>query len=278
MQYQEIIELVKKSNGKTLGQIIKSVKPADRALIELQVMMLARDGRIKLVKNEFGDYLVRVGNKISTRLCFGNEKKIGNTLNPKTKIVVTMPTSLHRECKELGSISSTDKIFRSLLRDATTYVKLCLPFPEEAVASYFSEEITNLAKDGVRIMILTREVFAKNKSHANLVKSLMRLYDIYRSFGDANKIEIRDFHIGLKNEMFNLLHYESVHAKIILIDGMQCYIGSGEWRINSLYNNFELGVVLRDEIVSTVESLYDLIWHHSKSVTYEFLTKMHRRF
>lgn len=281
MRPQQVFDLVSRSNGKTLSQLLTSVTPSDRGLLELQVMMLARDGVVELSKKGDGDYSVRVKNILSGRESVIEKRKVAPTLDHRADIVATLPTSLHRESNELGrGVAATDKVFRSLLRGATSYVKLCLPFPEEAVASYFADEITNLAKSGVTIKIITREVFAEKKqgaSYGNLVKALMRLYDIYSSCGDERKIEIRDFHIGLKSGRFDMLHYESVHAKIVLADGVQCYLGSGEWRINSLYNNFELGVVLTGGIVSRVESLYDLVWQHAKPIKYEFLRNMHKK-
>jgi len=92
-----------------------------------------------------------------------------------------------------------------------------------------------LAKAGVCIKIITRETFASHHtSSENVAKALMRFFYIYYSCGDKNKIEIRDFHIGLRSKRFDMLHYESIHAKIILIDGMQCYLDSCEWCINAI--------------------------------------------
>ncbi|AIC14311.1 phospholipase D-like domain-containing protein [Nitrososphaera viennensis] len=279
MEPQQVFDLVRRSNGKTLSQLLTSVIPADRSLVELQLMMLARDGVIELNRKGGDDYSVKVKNlpRVGSVI---EKRKVAPILDHRADIVATLPTSLHRGSKELGQgVATTDKVFRSLLRGANRYVKLCLPFPEEAVASYFADEITNLARSGIPMRIITREVFTEKNgtSYGNLVKALMRVYDIYRSCGDERKIEIRDFHIGLKSRGFNMLHYESVHAKIVLADGVQCYLGSGEWRINSLYNNFELGVVLTGGIVSRVESLYDLVWQHAKPIKYEFLSNMHRK-
>jgi phosphatidylserine/phosphatidylglycerophosphate/cardiolipin synthase-like enzyme len=187
---------------------------------------------------------------------------------------VTVPTSLHKESRSVGSLSTTKQVFRSILRSATRYVKLCLPFPEEAIASQFSGEISGLARSGVRVKILTREAFGdckKGFSYGNLVKTLRRIHDIYESCGDRRNIEIRDFHIGLKGQHYERIQYESIHAKIVLADGIRCYVGSGEWRVNSLYNNFEVGVLLGGNAVEKVEQAFNLVWGHARPVTYEFL-------
>ena len=75
-----------------------------------------------------------------------------------------------------------------------------------------------------------------------------------------------------------MLHYESVHAKIILTDGRKCYLDSGEWRINALYNNFELGVLLNGKNVCTIEKLFDLIWQNAKPIKYDFLRNFYREY
>jgi phosphatidylserine/phosphatidylglycerophosphate/cardiolipin synthase-like enzyme len=124
------------------------------------------------------------------------------------------------------------------------------------------------------LKVLTCEIHAGNKhrtSYRNLVKTLQRLYDIYYSVGDRRKIEVRDFHMGLEGSHSDMIHYESVHAKIILIDGLKCYAGSGEWRLNLLYNNFELGVLLKGDLIAGIEEAFDLVWTHAKPVTYDYL-------
>lgn len=60
MRSQQALDAIITSNTKTLNQLLSSVPTDERSLLELQVMMLARDGTISLSKQEDGDYSVRV--------------------------------------------------------------------------------------------------------------------------------------------------------------------------------------------------------------------------
>lgn len=276
MEPQQILETIIKSKTKTLSQLLSSVGTEQRNLVELQIMMLARDGVLSLSKQEGGDYFIKViGVKAQNNVTKSRRDVTWN--DHRTALVATLPTSLHKEFESLDTgtgVAMTDKVFKSLLRGATTYVKMCLPFPEEPAVSFFADEIVNLARANIGIKILTREVLNEKKfgsSYGNLLKALLRVYDIYRAYGDIRKLEVRDFHLGLKSKRFESIHYESVHGKVILTDGIKCYLGSGEWRVNSLYNNFEIGVLLSGSIVHRVESVFDLVWRHAKTIGYDFL-------
>ena len=58
----------------------------------------------------------------------------------------------------------------------------------------------------------------------------------------------------------------SNHAKLVISDDSSAYVGSAELRLNSLYKNFEVGVVIRGTNVVGLTELFDAMTRVSKRV------------
>ena len=61
----------------------------------------------------------------------------------------------------------------------------------------------------------------------------------------------------------------STHAKLLISDGCGAYIGSGEIRKNSFDVNFEMGVILKGDIVRDIEKIFDFMYETAKIITFE---------
>ncbi len=278
----KILGMLKDSQGKScLSEILLQFEERDRPLAELKVMSMAKAGSLSMQKRG-RDYLVMLLKEPKDEIANVQTVKKQPIAKSLLRAVVTIPFSLQSDfiSSELD-VLSTEEVFDKLLNNAKHYVKLSLPFPEEAIIVHFASRLRELSKRNVKTQVLTREVFAPPSEtdyhYLTLIKSLMRMWDICGAYGNGQMFEIRDFHQSMTSNELRRLHYESTHAKIIVVDGRECYVGSAEFRINSLYNNFELGFLVGGNITKQIETLYDLVWRHAKPVSYEQLRKLSRQ-
>lgn len=258
-----IRDILKARGGKMLLSQVLSLFQTDRekALAELNIMRLTKLAVVRMKKFD-NDYLL-----LLTEPASQSEGSISNF-----RVVATLPFSVQDRTHQTQFLG-TEEAFDYLLSAPKSYVKLSLPFPEEPIIVHFTSKIQEMAKKGIRVHVLTRQIGheAEGYNYLMLVKSVRRMWDIYRSAGSEHLFNVRTFHRAIKTFKTNWVHYESTHAKIVSIDGEKCYVGSAEFRINSLYNNFEVGSVFSGQCAKQVETIYDLVWEKAKPVTYNSL-------
>lgn len=266
---EQILAALKGAGGRLpLADLLVRFSTENRPVAELKAMALVKEGTLSMERTEAG-YALTLSKKCVVQSHGRNPAPTKPKRNTRLTVTATIPFSTQRGSGSLG-IANTEEVFENLLKNARRYVKLSLPFPEEAIVVRFASLIAELARLQVRIQVLTREVFSSRSDGLNypmLHKSLMRLWDIYRARGNEQLFEIRDFHRYIGSRMKSM-HYESTHAKILSVDGKECYVGSAEFRLNSIYNNFELGFAISGDEVVRVENVYDLMWRHAKPVRY----------
>lgn len=275
----EILDFLARNNGEaTLRSLLQLFQPEERALAELSVFALARAGSV-VIKEDGQESLVQVAHsKVSSE---GGEST-GDLPTDPPKVVATVPLSLS---PGLGRLHTrpipTVEAFEWVLSSTKHYLKLCLPFPEEAAIAYLGKFIATASERGVRIKLLTRELLSpstRSFDYAALVRSVARFADIYKTRGSIDRLQVRDFHSNISlDESGPALHYESIHAKVLISDGVRAYVGSAEFRGNSLLNNFELGFVVSGVAVQEIEALYDLVWNAAIPVTYAQVLQLGRR-
>lgn len=194
-------------------------------------------------------------------------------LRNDVNIVATIPERL----KDLGhavQYKDLSDAFSELLHQANKTIRLSLPFLEPNGIWIFLDDIVTAASKGVEFRLLTRETYEpkKNIAWVRKIKALIKMIEIIRRYGPRGEeqMKIRDFHTTLVARNIRY-QFESSHAKLLIVDEITAYVGSGEWRENSLFYNFELGVILNGPIVHVLTYLYDIIWENSKETTYEIL-------
>jgi phosphatidylserine/phosphatidylglycerophosphate/cardiolipin synthase-like enzyme len=273
---QTIEKTLTRHNGElTLKTLLEKFKPEEQPLAELKIMGLVKSGSLHLERIQ-QDYIIKAKQPfpLEQRVIERSQKIKKNLTNEMTP-VATLPASIQAGFNRSNDLLMTDEVFEYLLGKARKYVKMSIPFPEEAIITHFSAKLKSLSRQGIAISVLTREVTApqrKDFNYLNLVKALLRMKDIYNSAGNSHALRIKDFHESISlNSTSTPIHYESTHAKMLLIDGLECYVGSAEFRINSLYNNFELGVLLKGKAVSAIESAFDVVWQQGVEVSDDFL-------
>lgn len=277
---QKIFNQLAKNNGQLpLHKLLSEFHVDEQPMTELKLMTLVRSGHIEF-KKEGADYMVIIKKPLESReqprerarKHFSSQKQLSVQMNP----VVTLPASLQVGFLPSEKVLMTDEAFEHLLESARKYVKISLPFPEEAIIAHFSNKLKKLSREGVNVSVLTREIvnpLRKDYGYLSIVKAVLRMWDVYSS-GGGRVFAVRDFHENLTFGTSQPRHYESTHAKMLLVDGVECYVGSAEFRINSLYNNFELGFLIKGEPVLAIESLFNIVWQHGTPVTYDFLRRI----
>lgn len=167
------------------------------------------------------------------------------------------------------SIVPTAVALRAIQYSAKEELLISAPFLEEHAVLLYADLIRRLARDRVSVRCLTREY----DSNLQVQKAVRRLADVYLSWGDPSRLQVREYHVQLGDVTDSVpsaddrFHYESVHAKIMIADNRLCYLGSAELRMNSLYANFEAGVILGGVIVRTFREAFYHIWASSRSIS-----------
>ena len=121
--------------------------------------------------------------------------------------------------------------FEALLSSASRSIEIISPFLDIKGLERFKNVIETKVNEGVDLSILTREAMAGTR-----FTSIIAFFDgMEKPESKASiSVDLRDYHfakIGGKGVA------SSIHAKSIIIDEYQAYIGSGEMRENSFEKN-----------------------------------------
>jgi len=146
-----------------------------------------------------------------------------------------------------------NSMFRSLLSDTIDLIQsaednlvLISPFLSEGAYDRLRPALRTAAGNGATITLITRYL-TYGDEYANV--------EFNREFADA---------LALDDELSEVAFYEYVdddawttfHAKIVVADRHQAYLGTANLTHKGLEDNLELGVIFRDE---TVNDLADLV-------------------
>lgn len=172
------------------------------------------------------------------------------------QISVTAPKSAHFSIEKVidqNGFIPTDIAFKQVISYAKHTIRICSPFLQKNVANENSmpdleDIILSAYKRGCKLLILSREVIRKRATDLNWI------IDFSRKNGFADRLEIYDYyHMSKKDDMID----SSIHAKLIIADDDMAYIGSAELRLNSIYKNFEVGIVLTNPSIIGLVELFD---------------------
>jgi cardiolipin synthase/putative cardiolipin synthase len=183
----------------------------------------------------------------------------------KVEVVATIPAekAIGKRIVEIGSI---DGAIRRLIVSSSKRVSVVNPFFDAFGAAAISDALIGRAEKGVQVRVIGRELMGDRGEETRNVQPIQWLYDRFKESGLEDQIEVRDF--AKRDASSGQLVY-ALHSKIVLSDANACYIGSANVTETSLRFNFELGVVLKDELVEPVAQLVGHLWDESTRV---FLT------
>jgi HKD family nuclease len=291
LKLQILSFLIKRSKETKLSEVIENF-PEQRDSVLLSVLSMVRDGLLESIgeveTGEIENIIVTPKIKdiktIQAKLAEIKETKDLKEIIVKKEIVkkslgsspvVTLPDELMAKVMSRGiTVESTVECFSDLFSKATREVLLSVPFFEDEAVTVFHSELKRLAQKGIKIKVLVREFFEPNSSQSmeRLVKGLRRLYDIYRSWGEVSKLEMRDYHRVLKFQPDEKpKHYESTHGKLLIVDREWAYVGSAEMRKNALFHNFETGLKIKGELVKIFAEIFLHVWEISKPIEFRYL-------
>jgi len=149
-------------------------------------------------------------------------------------------------------IALTEDTFRSMILSCERELLAVSPFVEREGIYALRAEFAEAFRRGVRMKILTRD--------SESPSTTLALYDLFQIFGQ--RLESREFHVRAKVYGGFYRQIESTHAKLLIIDRREAYLGSAEIRPNALHSNFELGIRTNNAtIVHEACHLFDTFWN-----------------
>ena len=213
---------------------------------------------------KFTSWIVKA-NKSDTGLAFLESKK--PTFN-EIKICITLPRF---NIFGLTDILKSQRIeifhlldeFISLFKNAKEIIRICSPFIEWSGFVYFKDLLLEKVRQGVKLRILGRQLLPHERDNRH--KDIKQIYETFKSRGLENFVEIRNYFFLTET---NILA-SSIHAKMIVGDNGEAYVGSGEIRENSFVKNLEIGTILSGEKVLELVKIFDGIYSKSEVVSFE---------
>lgn len=168
---------------------------------------------------------------------------------PGVEIVLTLPKSpnrLENAIKEFGPqtglIQKTDEIFDHLAHQATRSLIVMTPYLDKPGAKFLLRLFSNV-RDGVEKKLILRFV-SLDPTYSKYPSGYSPIRDDLKTMG----VEVFDY--AIKRDGTTML--ETFHAKAILSDDQEAYIGSSNFDRYSLENSMELGALITGEPVGQV--------------------------
>jgi len=154
------------------------------------------------------------------------------------------------------NIITIESAFKTLIKNSKESIKICSPFFEYNGWKRLEYEFLDYLKKGGEIKIICRNFSNGFRNHEDKILFL----DYISRMGFEENIEFREYHFE-KNQVES-----STHAKLFITDKTEAYIGSAEIRKNSYDKNFEMGVLLKGDIVRDIERVFDYMFDISQKV------------
>jgi len=174
----------------------------------------------------------------------------------KVGLVATLPAEI--DSTKFQDIDRTHLSLRRLVMDAKSTVRVANPFfdSDQSVVS----DLAALPSRGIETRILTREATGKDAQEDTLDTVTKLVKDLENE--ETELISIRDFY-ETSEEGYQT---GAIHAKTIIVDDTQCYIGSANLTHLNLRENFEFGVLLSGDVVSDVTAIFDTMFEYADPV------------
>lgn len=161
----------------------------------------------------------------------------------------------------LDSVSSMRSAFSEIICSAQKTLRISSPYIEQPGLNLLLQAFEVAAKNKVQLRLLIR---IDDRFQPDM-RQLMAILTLHELFGET--MDVRSLSKVVRNNQRSL-SMGGVHAKVLVADDAQAYIGSGEIRDHSLNRNFELGVVVSNpNTVVSVVSLFDAVWNMASEVS-----------
>lgn len=159
-----------------------------------------------------------------------------------------------------GALLELDHFVRALCSAATSELILVAPYLSSAGLESLRAPIARSAQQGAWIRLVTSDLDRRNSPNAKALRALV--------LGEDGEIIKRRLRVLTATDKLPVL----IHAKIIIADQKQGYLGSANLSRSALDRNFELGVALSRAQVRSVDSLLSLL--EARSLITDSATKL----
>lgn len=168
------------------------------------------------------------------------KEKVSEEAGEINKIVMTLPPKIKEEIlKRHPEINLTNKIFKELLIKSTTKIRILSPYIDASIIDYIKE-----IPEDVEIKFLTTlSKYGKNPILERLKQTR------------------RNLEIKYLSEYVGNVQQFQIHAKIIISDEKEIYIGSANFKETSILYNLESGLISKDkDLIKKYSSIFDDIF------------------
>ncbi|MCL4295576.1 MAG: hypothetical protein KJ077_07605 [Anaerolineae bacterium] len=178
------------------------------------------------------------------------------------QLVATVPPGL--AISGLSNIESIRSTFARIVSSAKETLRISSPYIEQPGLNLILGSFETAAKNGAWLRLLVRIDDSSNPE----MRKVMAVLTLHEIFGQ--KLEVRSFAKVIGQGQY-WLSLGGVHAKLLLADKLQAYVGSGEIRDHSLNRNFELGFAVDDPAaINLISGLFDAVWDVSSNISVEY--------
>lgn len=170
----------------------------------------------------------------------------------EVQVVLTLPeepSKLYEALPEQGpfcaKLSATDSAFAKIAREANFRLVIVTPFIDNVGAQWISSMFKLTEGKSVERILILRD-YHTTKTFLNGIA------------GDLDRLQVKmyDYHIRHEGRR---PPFETFHAKFVLGDDVQAYVGSANMLASSLEAALEVGVLMRGESVLDIKRLVESI-------------------
>jgi len=168
----------------------------------------------------------------------------------EVQVVLTLPEEPSRLCEVLpeqgpycAKLGATDSVFTRIAREARFRLVIVTPFVDRVGAEWIASMFRLTDGKPVDRILILRDYHSAKASLTGIA-------------GELDRLQVRIFDYYIRHEG-RRLPFETFHAKFVLGDDTQAYIGSANMLASSLEVALEVGVLVNGQSVQDIKRLVD---------------------
>lgn len=168
----------------------------------------------------------------------------------EVQVVLTLPEEPSKLCEVLplqgpycAKLGATDSAFVTIAREAKSRFVIVTPFIDRVGAEWIGNMLSLTADRPVERILILRDYHSVKSSLMHIAGEL-----------DSLQVKILDYYIRHDERR---PPFETFHAKFVLGDDIQAYIGSANMLASSLELALEVGVLVKGQSVLNIKRLVD---------------------
>lgn len=177
----------------------------------------------------------------------------------ETSFVATLPQGFEASSTSVRSLPRILSTIRTRLFDAEKTVRVANPYFDPTLE--LVDDLAGLPRRGIQTRILTRETAEGGDDRC---ETLNRMWEQIEPDSKSN-LEVRDLY---ESDAETGAHTYATHAKMVVVDGAFCYVGSANLTGTSLSSNFEFGVLVEGSVVEEAVQTFDEIFEYARGVEF----------